>query len=106
MTLEKSEVRIRIAMLLKEHMGIDQEIALQDTVFTVLHKDFDLLAYLELQLLLEKEFGMEFDGIDRNEKLPTNVSQMADALIREHGLYHLRSARKVELQAQKVRAVS
>ena len=106
MILEKSEVRIRIAMLLKEHMGIDQEIALQDTVFTVLHKDFDSLAYLELQLLLEKEFGMEFDGIDRNEKSPTNVSEMADALIREHGLYHLRRARKVALQAQKASAIN
>jgi acyl carrier protein len=106
MALEKNEVRIQIVMLLEEHMGIDPQLALQDTEFKALHKDFDSLAYLELQLLLEKKFGMEFDGIDRNEKLPTNVSEMADALIREHGLYHLRKARKVALQAQKASATS
>ena len=94
MTLNKEDVRTRIASLLKEHMDIDPVLALQDTVFRELHKDFDSLALLELQLLLEKEFDMEFDGFDRNAKIPTNVSEMADALMREYEQYQLRQAKK------------
>lgn len=94
MELHKDNVRMRIASLLQEHMDIDPAMALQDTLFTELHKDFDSLSLLELQLLLEKEFDMEFDGFDRTEKMPTNVSEMADALIREHGRYQQRQAKK------------
>ena len=94
MLLIKDNVRIQIASLLKEHMDIDPVLALQDTVFSELHKDFDSLALLELQLLLEKEFDMEFDGFDRNAKIPTNVSEMADALMREYEQYQLRQAKK------------
>lgn len=75
-------------------MDIDPALALQDTVFSELHKDFDSLALLELQLLLEKEFCMEFDGFDRNAKIPSNVSEMADALMREYEQYHLRQTKK------------
>lgn len=75
-------------------MDIDPALALKDTLFTELHKDFDSLSLLELQLLLEKEFNMEFDGLDRTAKMPTNVSEMADALIREHALYQQRQAKK------------
>lgn len=95
MTHDKEDVRTRIAALLQEHMDIDPVLALQDTVFSELHKDFDSLALLELQLLLEKEFDMEFDGFDRNAKIPTNVSEMADALMREYEQYHLRQAKKI-----------
>jgi len=92
--LDFENVRRRIAALLLEHMDIDPCLALQDTVFSELHKDFDSLALLELQLLLEKEFSMEFDGFDRNAKIPSNVSEMAEALIREYEQYHLRQAKK------------
>ena len=92
--LDKEDVRLRIATLLRQHMDIDPALALQDTVFSELHKDFDSLALLELQLLLEKEFDMEFDGFDRNAKIPTNVSEMADALMREYEQYQLRQAKK------------
>jgi len=101
MTLNKADVRTRIAALLKENMDIDPALALQDTVFTELHKDFDSLALLELQLLLEKEFSMEFDGFDRNAKMPSNVSEMADALIREYERYHQRQAKKKAAPASK-----
>jgi acyl carrier protein len=99
--LDFEDVRRRIAALLLEHMDIDPGSALQDTVFSELHKDFDSLALLELQLLLEKEFSMEFDGFDRNAKIPTNVSEMADALIREYDQYHLRQAKKKSAQSNK-----
>ena len=99
MALDKENVRTRIATLLQEHMDIDPTLALQDTLFNELHKDFDSLALLELQLLLEKEFDMEFDGFDRNAKIPTNVSEMADALIREYEQYHLRQAKKNPAQS-------
>jgi acyl carrier protein len=94
MELIKYNVRKQISSLLKEHMDIDPVLALQDTLFTELHKDFDSLSLLELQLLLEKEFDMEFDGLDRTAKMPTNVSEMADALIREHSLYQQRQDKK------------
>ena len=101
MELIKDTVRIQIASLLKEHMDIDPALALQDTAFTELHKDFDSLSLLELQLLLEKEFDMEFDGLDRTAKMPTNVSEMADALLREHALYQQRQAKKKAVQSDK-----
>ena len=82
-------------------MDIDPALALQDTLFTELHKDFDSLSLLELQLLLEKEFDMEFDGLDRTAKMPTNVSEMADALIREHALYQQRQVKKQAVQSDK-----
>lgn len=82
-------------------MDIDPALALQDTLFTELHKDFDSLSLLELQLLLEKEFDMEFDGLDRTAQIPTNVSEMADALIREHTLYQQRQVKKKEAQSEK-----
>jgi acyl carrier protein len=94
MELIKNNVRTRIAALLQEHMDIDPDLALLDTLFTDLHKDFDSLSLLELQLLLEKEFDMEFDGMDHTAQLPTNVSEMADALIREHSLYQQRQDKK------------
>ena len=99
MELIKSNVRTLIASLLQEHMGIDPDLALQDTLFTELHKDFDSLSLLELQLLLEKEFDMEFDGLDRTAKMPTNVSEMADFLIREHSLYQQRQDKKQVAQS-------
>ncbi len=92
--LQKEDVRKSIATLLRQHMDIDPALALQDVVFSELHKDFDSLALLELQLLLEKEFSMEFDGFDHNAKIPTNVSEMADALMREYEQYHLRQVKK------------
>jgi acyl carrier protein len=101
MELIKDNVRTQIVSLLKEHMDIDPVLALQDTLFTELHKDFDSLSLLELQLLLEKEFDMEFDGLDRTAKMPTNVSEMADALIREHALYLQRQAKKQVAQPDK-----
>ena len=101
MELIKDNVRNQIASLLQEHMDIDPVLVLQDTLFTELHKDFDSLALLELQLLLEKEFEMEFDGLDRTAKMPTNVSEMADALIREHALYLQRQAKKQVAQPDK-----
>jgi acyl carrier protein len=103
MTLDKDYVRIRIAALLEEHMDINPTSALEDTAFTELHKDFDSLALLELQLLLEKEFSMEFDGFDRTAKIPTNLTEMADALIREYEQYQLRQAKKNPTQNNQVR---
>ncbi len=101
MTLDKDYVRIRIASLLEEHMDVNPTSALEDTAFTELHKDFDSLALLELQLLLEKEFSMEFDGFDRTAKIPNNLSEMADALIREYEQYQLRQAKKNLLKKTK-----
>lgn len=101
MELIKNDVRVQIASLLKEHMDIDPALALQDTPFTQLHKDFDSLSLLELQLLLEKEFDMEFDGLDRTAQMPTNVSEMADALIREHSRYQQLLAKRKDAQSEK-----
>lgn len=101
MELTKENVRVQIASLLKEHMDIDPALALEDTLFTQLHKDFDSLSLLELQLLLEKEFDMEFDGLDRTAQMPTNVSEMADALIREHTRYQQLQAKRKAAQSEK-----
>ncbi len=101
MTLDKVDVCNRIAALLHEQMDIDPELALQGIVFTELHRDFDSLALLELQLLLEKEFSMEFDGFDSNAKLPTNVNEMADVLMRSHAQYQQRQSKSNAAQPRK-----
>jgi len=44
---------------------------------------------------------MEFDGFDRSAKIPANVSEMADALMREYEQYCLRLARNKAAQASK-----
>ncbi|WP_265287062.1 hypothetical protein [Verminephrobacter eiseniae] len=51
--------------------------------------------------MLEAEFSMEFDGFDRNAKIPANVSEMADALVQEYEQYCLRQARNKAAQTNK-----
>jgi hypothetical protein len=51
-----------------------------------LHKDFDSLSFLEIQLLLEKEYGFEFEenADPRQFKMPLNATELAQTLILQH----------------------
>jgi len=97
------QARETITRLLEEYMGVEATTVLQDTPFVELHKEFDSLSMLELQLLLEKAHDMEFDSgaQGQNGKLPTNVTELAEVLVKQHAVYHARKARKLA-QAQPV----
>lgn len=88
-----SQVRETIARILVEYMGVDLKAALNDTPFVELHKDFDSLSMLELQLLLEKEYNVEFNvevhGGLKGE-LPKNVTEFALLLFDKYSEHHSR----------------
>jgi acyl carrier protein len=77
-----SQIRATVARLLHEQMGIDPELALQDTPFIELHKDFDSLSFMELQLLLEKEYKTELEESASHDPalLPKTCTELAQAL--------------------------
>jgi acyl carrier protein len=78
-----SKIRATIALLLHEQMGIDRELALQDKPFIELHKDFDSLSFMELQLLLEKEYKTELEEPASHDPalLPKNCTELAQSLL-------------------------
>lgn len=84
-SLELQSVRKQIAEFIHGSMDIAVEKVLEDIPFGDLHKDFDSLAKLELQLLLEKEYGFEFEigRHDRNAKVPNNATELAQELLRQ-----------------------
>lgn len=73
-------------------MGVGSKAALSGTPFVELHKDFDFLSMLELQLLLEKEYNVDFnvevqDGLE-GELL--NVTELALLLLDKYSEHHSR----------------
>lgn len=77
-----ADLRQRIADLLHQEMGIEPNLVLSDAPFTELHKDFDSLSFLELQLLLEKAYGVELEEPASPDPalLPKNCTELAVAL--------------------------
>jgi len=96
--LDIQSVRQKIAELIHDFMDIPVENVLEDTPFTELHKDFDSLTMLEVQLLLEKEYGFEFeiDMHNKNAKLPSNATELAQELIKQHSQYLLKQQAKTD----------
>jgi len=81
-------VRQKIAELIHDNLDIPVDKVLEDIPFPELHKDFDSLTLLEVQLLLEKAYGFEFEINlhDKYSKLPNNATELAQEqeLIRKH----------------------
>lgn len=96
--LKIDEVRNAIADMLFDLMDIDRQLALQDTPFSELHKDFDSLTFAELQFMLEDRFKMEFSNDDKNAIVPVNVTELAEILIAQYVVYHdsLREAQEAK----------
>jgi acyl carrier protein len=106
--LEAEVVRKKIAELIEQHMGIAATRVLEGTSFGELDKDFDSLALLEMQLLLEKEYEFEFDMQlhDKNAKLPSNVDELAEAVIHQLEQHRERQAIKAAKAAAKAQPQS
>ncbi len=106
--IDFEHVKQTIARLIEQHMDVAASNVLADTPFLELHKDFDSLTMLELQLLLEKEYDMEFDNDahNRNEKLPANVTELARVVITQHDAYRAKQARQAALKQAKAEAKS
>ena len=105
-SLELESIRQKIAELIHDNLDITVEMVLEDTPFTELHKDFDSLTLLELQLLLEKEYGFEFqiDFQDKTAKMPRNATDLAIELIKQHAAHLVREKTKAEVKAVKALA--
>jgi acyl carrier protein len=106
--LELESVRQKIAELIHDNLDITVEKVLEDTPFKELHKDFDSLTFLEVQLLLEKEYGFEFqiDFQDKNAKIPKNATELATELIKQHAAHLVREKAKSEAKAIKALAAA
>lgn len=101
--LDIQTVRQKIAEKIHEHMEISIENILTDIPFIELHKDFDSLTMLEVQLLLETEYGFEFE-IDRHSmaaKIPSNATELAQELIKQHTRHCIKQQAKVDAAAMK-----
>jgi acyl carrier protein len=105
-SLELEPIRQKIAELIHDNLDITVEMVLMDTPFTELHKDFDSLTLLELQLLLEKEYSFEFqiDFQDKTAKMPRNATDLAIELIKQHAAHLVREKTKAEVKAVKALA--
>lgn len=104
--IDFQQARQTIARLIEVHMGVPTDKVMADTPFLELHKDFDSLTMLELQLLLEKEYDMEFDNDahSRQDKLPANVTELAQVLTVQHAAYRLKQARTLAIKQAKSNA--
>jgi acyl carrier protein len=102
-SLELESVRQKIAEIIHDNLDITVEKVLEDTPFKELHKDFDSLTFLEVQLLLEKEYGFEFqvDFYDKAAKIPTNATELAQELIKQHAAHLVKEQKKLEAKAAK-----
>jgi acyl carrier protein len=67
-------------------MGIEPHRTLSDTPFMDLHDEFDSLSMMELQLLLEEKlhFELDFKMHSKHTVLPTNVTEMAQEVLRQY----------------------
>jgi len=85
-SLTTDEVKQIIANIHLKQMNVSIEKTLSNTPFIDLHKDFDSLAMMELQLLLEEElhFELDFKLHQPGVSLPTNVSELALEVLRQH----------------------
>jgi acyl carrier protein len=70
-------------------MGIEQHRTLADTSFMDLHEEFDSLSMMELQLLLEDKlhFELDFKMHSKLTVLPTNATELAHEVLRQHSAH-------------------
>lgn len=87
LTLE--EVKQKIAEILHSQMDIAPHRTLSDTPFMDLHDEFDSLSMMELQLLLEEKlhFELDFKMHSKLTVLPTNATELAQEVLRQHAAH-------------------
>ncbi len=80
-TLES--VKTTIADVLERQLGIAPEHSLSGAPFTELDKNFDSLTFVETQLMIEEEYGVQFDQdlVEKAERPPKNVHELAELLL-------------------------
>lgn len=83
MTINHASVCQTIAKILERQLGVSPEHALSGARFDELDSAFDSLAFVEMQVLLEDEYGVRFDEAlaEHADKMPTNVLELADILL-------------------------
>ncbi|AMP05327.1 acyl carrier protein [Collimonas pratensis] len=99
--LTLDEIKAQIASLVGEYMGINPELVLSGKNFDTLIEQFDSLAMVEIQLLVEKHYGfdLDFEDVDKNA-FPANISELAEAFLMQYIRYHKKiESKQVKLEA-------
>ncbi|SDX27922.1 hypothetical protein SAMN04515617_102279 [Collimonas sp. OK242] len=99
--LTLDEVKSQIAALVSEYMGVDQALILSGKKFDTLIENFDSLAMVEVQLLVEKHYGFDLDFEDTSmDAFPADIDELAEAFL----LQYQKHRQKIELKKAKSQA--
>ncbi len=80
-----ADVATRIAEIMQRTQGMDPQKLLSGTEFLALDRHFDSLSMVEVQLLIEETFDIEFDqkAFSDISKMPRNLQQLAQAVFEQ-----------------------
>lgn len=81
--LSVDEVCQKLSAIIEDQMGI-AVMGKEDMPLTELHQDFDSLAFMELQLLLEEHYGFELKLDAHTQAMPTTVREFSQEVVRQH----------------------
>jgi acyl carrier protein len=88
--IEHEEIRQTIVRLIQKQVDVPAATVLVDTPLRELHPEFDSLAMIELQLLLEKEYEIEltFGTNSTVDEFPNNVTELANQVAIQFKEFH------------------
>lgn len=72
-------VAVQIASIMQRTQGMDPKALLAGEEFLALDKNFDSLSMVEVQLMIEEAFDIEFDqkAFSDASKMPVNLPELA-----------------------------
>lgn len=79
--LDRHQVELKISDLIEQHLGLARAEVLAGTPFLDLHADFDSLVMVEIMGLLEDFYGFRFELGGSDERIPSDVHELAAAVI-------------------------
>ncbi len=93
--LELDEIKNRIAALVSEYMDVDLALVLSGQNFNTLIENFDSLAMVEIQLLVEKQYGFDLDFEDMDKHaFPANIDELAKEFLQQYKKHQQKLALK------------
>lgn len=97
--LTVDEVCEKLGTMIEEQMGIAVA-RKEDVPLVELHENFDSLAFMELQLLLEEHYGFELKLDALAQALPTTVREFSQEVVRQHERHLARSQNISAVESQ------
>ncbi len=93
--VELDEIKNRIAVLVSEYMDVDLALVLSGQNFNTLIENFDSLAMVEIQLLVEKQYGFDLDFEDMDKHaFPANIDELAKEFLQQYKKHQQKLALK------------